>query len=67
VHAAFFYQYTATHPEFLDATNNLPPYLAGHPRRMMIPIGAISGVIFGVILGIFALVASKIFKRTPAE
>ena len=66
VHAAFFYQYMATHPEFLDATNNLPPYLAAHPRRMMLPIGAISGLMFGVILGVFAFAASKIFKKTPA-
>lgn len=29
-HAAFFYQYIATHPEFLQATNGLPPDLAGH-------------------------------------
>ena len=65
-HAAFFYQYVAAHPEFLLSTNNLPGTLKGHPRRMMIPIGAIAGVLSGVILGLFSLVASRIFKKTPA-
>lgn len=65
-HAAFFYPYIASHPEFLQATNGLPATLAGHPRRMMLPIGAISGALFGVILGIFAFVAAKIFNRNTA-
>jgi len=66
-HAAFFDQYIATHPEFLQATAGLPPDLAGHPRRMMLPIGAISGVLFGIILGIFAFVASRIVNRNTAQ
>jgi hypothetical protein len=65
-HAAFFDQYIAAHPEFLGATDGLPPALAGHPRRMMLPIGLISGVLSGVVLGLFAFVASRIFKKTPA-
>jgi hypothetical protein len=64
-HMVFFNDYVASHPEFLRATNGLPPELAAHPRRMMVPIGLISGVIFGVILGLFAFVASKIFNKTP--
>ena len=64
-HMVFFNDYVASHPEFLQATNGLPPELAAHPRRMMVPIGLISGVIFGVILGLFAFVASKIFNKTP--
>jgi len=64
---AFFHQYVAAHPEFLQMTSGLPPDLAGHPRRMMLPIGLITGVLSGLILGLFAFVASKIFKKTPAE
>jgi len=66
-HAAFFYQYIAAHPEFLQATAGLPTDLAGHPRRMMVPIGAISGVLFGIILGLFAFIASKIVNRSTAQ
>jgi len=66
-HAAFFDQYIAAHPEYLQATNGLPPDLAGHPRRMMVPIGAISGIIFGVVLGVFAFIASRMFRRAPTE
>jgi len=62
-HIAMFYTYVANHPEFLQATNGLPPDLAGHPRRMMLPIGLISGIMFGLILGFFAWVASKFMKR----
>jgi hypothetical protein len=65
-HATLFDQYIAGHPEFLQATAGLPPDLAAHPRRMMVPIGLITGLLSGVVLGAFAWVASKIFKRTPA-
>src|SRR5439155_7513923 len=63
-HIAMFYTYIANHPEYLQATNGLPPTLAGHPRRMMVPIGIISAILFGIILGLFAWIASKIFKKT---
>ena len=65
-HITMFYTYIANHPEFLQATNGLPPDLAGHPRRMMLPIGIISGIFFGIILGLFAWIASKIFKKTAS-
>ena len=64
VHCAMFYQYIASHPEFIKATEGLPPDLAAHPRRMMLPIGIVSGIIFGVVLGLFAWIASKIVKKS---
>lgn len=64
VHVAMFYTYVANHPEYLQMTEGLPPALSGHPRRLMFLIGPISGVIFGIILGLFAWVASKLFRRT---
>lgn len=63
----FYDQYIAAHPEFLQMTAGLPPDLAVHPRRMMLPIGLISGILSGIVLGLFAWVASKIFKKTPSE
>ena len=65
-HFTMFYTYIASHPEYLLATNGLPPDLAGHPRRMMLPIGVISGIMFGAILGLFVWITSKILKRSAA-
>ena len=62
-HFLMFYTYIASHPEYIQMTDGLPPVLAGHPRRLMFLIGPISGVIFGIILGLFAWIASKIVKR----
>jgi hypothetical protein len=63
-HITMFYTYITTHPEYGQMTAGLPPDLAGHPRRMMLPIGIMSGIIFGIVLGLFAWIASKIVKRT---
>lgn len=62
-HVAMFQTYITTHPEYMQMMAGLPPDLAGHPRRMMLIIGPISGIIFGVILGLFAWIASKIVKK----
>jgi hypothetical protein len=61
-HAAFFYQYIDTHPEYIQMTNGLPETLAGHPRRMMVVIGPLTGVFFGLIQGLFAWIASRFVK-----
>ena len=62
-HAAFFYAYIANHPDELKMMDSLPPMMADHPRRMMVVIGPIVGVISGLVLGLFAWVASKILKK----
>ena len=62
-HCAMFYTYIANHPEYIQAIDGLPPALAEHPRRMMLVIGPITGILSGVILGLFAWVASKIIKK----
>src|SRR4051794_34972556 len=62
-HAAMFYTYAANHPKFMQMVYGLPPALAGHPRRLMLLIGPISGVIFGLILGLFSWIAGKIVNR----
>lgn len=61
-HAALFFTYIANHPEYMKMLEN-SPMLAGHPRRMMVVTGPIIGVISGLVLGLFAWVASKIFKK----
>ena len=62
-HASMFYTYAANHPEYMQMVEGLPPALAGHPRRLMFFIGPISGVIFGLILGLFSCIASLIVRR----
>ena len=62
-HAALFYTYIANHPEYLKMAEGLPPMMAGHPRRMMAFTGPIIGVISGLVLGLFAWVASKLVKK----
>jgi hypothetical protein len=66
VHMSLFYAYIANHPEFQQMLDTLPPAVGGHPRRLMLPIGLISGVIFGVIQGLFCWVASKFVKPASA-
>ena len=62
-HASMFYTYAANHPEYMQMVEGLPPALAGHPRRLMFLIGPISGVIFGLILGLFSWIAGLIARR----
>jgi hypothetical protein len=62
-HATFFFTYVVTHPEYLAMTNNLAPALAAHPRRMLLAVGPISGILSGLVLGLFSWVASKFLKR----
>jgi hypothetical protein len=62
-HAATFYTYIENHPEFMQMVGGLPPTLAGHPRRLMFLIGPLSGVIFGLVLGLFAWVAGRLLNR----
>jgi len=66
-HAALFYTYIVNHPEYMKMSDSLPPMMAGHPRRMMVVTGPIIGVISGIVLGLFAWIASFIVKKRPAE
>ncbi len=66
-HVTLFYTYIVTHPEYLERTSQLPPLLAGHPRRLLLAVGPISGIISGIVLGFLAWVASKIMKRGTVE
>jgi uncharacterized membrane protein len=45
---------------------NLPHIFANHPRRDMLVVGPVIGVISGLIIGFFAFIASKIVKPKQA-
>ncbi|MBC7399568.1 MAG: hypothetical protein H7289_06460 [Mucilaginibacter sp.] len=56
-HGFFYDSYTAHHPDMAAM------YKGIHPRKMMLVYGPAFGVMFGVILGLFAFAASKIVKK----
>ena len=61
VHLLLAKTYLANHPEEADMMTRMP--WPKHPRILMAITGPFIGVISGIILGIFALIASKILKR----
>jgi len=63
-HILFFSRYLTNHPREAAMTSSMP--LPDSPRLMMGLVGPIVGLISGVIIGLFALVAAKLLKpRAP--
>lgn len=60
-HVLFFDKYLAAHPEMLTMNASMP--MPEHPRVMMLVMGPVFGLVSGIVLGLFALIASKIIKR----
>jgi hypothetical protein len=65
VHAFFYGRYINHHPDMVEMSAKIP-FLSDHGRRQMIVMGPIFGVVFGLIQGLFAFLASKGVKRQPA-
>lgn len=63
VHVMLYEHYVAGHPDYMEMMAGLPPDLAAHPRRMMLPINLIIGLLSGVVLGVFAFIAGRIARR----
>ena len=62
-HVLFFHAYIAHHPDELAMMANTP--WPAHPRRMMVVTGPLIGAASGLVLGLFAWIASKLVKRQP--
>jgi len=60
-HIIFFQTYIAHHAEEAEMMTNMPS--PGSPMIMMLVTGIGIGIISGLILGLFAFIASKIFKK----
>jgi hypothetical protein len=60
-HAVLFTTYMANHPEAAQMNASMP--MADNPRLLMVIMGPIIGAIFGLVLGVFAVVASKLVKK----
>ena len=63
-HIVLFNQYIATHAQEAAAMSSMP--MAGSPRLMMAIVGPVIGLISGVVIGLFALLAGKLMKRPAA-
>jgi hypothetical protein len=63
-HVLFFDTYAAGHPEEMARSASAPL----PPRLLMLVVGPVIGVVSGVVLGLFSLVASKLMKpAAPAS
>ena len=68
VHVFFRETYVAHHPKAAALFATMPPELLVHPRFAMVLTGPVFGIMFGIILGLFSFIASKIVKNeSPAS
>lgn len=65
-HMIFYTSYIANHPSVAKMAED-HPILPSHPRLAMLITGPVFGIASGLVLGLFAFIASKIVKKnTPA-
>ena len=62
-HVIFYNSYIAHHPNAASMNLSMPAFFIIHPRVAMIIMGPVFGIISGIILGLFSVVASKIVKK----
>lgn len=62
-HVLLFETYVAHHGGEAAMMKNLPAGVS--PRLLMACVGPIIGVVSGAVIGLFALIAARIVKRTP--
>jgi hypothetical protein len=63
-HVLLFKTYIDGHPKEAEMMSTMP--MPKHPRMMMLLTGPVIGIISGLVLGLFAFVASKIWKPRVA-
>ena len=63
-HILFYSTYIANHPSIAKMSHD-HPLLPTHPRLSMLIMGPLFGAASGVILGLFAFIASKIVVKKP--
>jgi hypothetical protein len=61
LHVLLFHVYANNHPKEVEQMGAM--FLPRHPRVMMLITGPFIGLISGLVLGLFAFVASKIWKN----
>jgi hypothetical protein len=63
VHTIFYDTYIANHPSVALMNNDAPVSMASHPRLVQAVFGTLIGVVSGVVLGVFSVIASKFVKK----
>jgi hypothetical protein len=61
-HIIFYSTYITNHPSVVKMSAEYP-FLPAHPRLAMLIMGPLFGIGFGLILGLFAFIASLIVKK----
>jgi len=61
-HMIFYATYIANHPSVAKMAEE-HPILPSHPRLAMLITGPVFGIASGLVLGLFAFIASKIVKK----
>ena len=59
-HILMYNSYIANHPEMTNM--NAQMHMVNHPRLLMALFGPVFGACFGLIMGLFAFIASKLVK-----
>jgi hypothetical protein len=64
-HIALFDQYIARHPREAAMMTSMP--LPNQPRLMMALTGPLIGVVSGIVIGLFAVIAARLVRRRAAQ
>ncbi|HEY4875980.1 MAG TPA: hypothetical protein VIH86_10430 [Puia sp.] len=62
-HVLFASTYLPVHPQYMEMIASMPPMMKDHERITMTLLGLPFGIAFGLVLGLFCLIASKIIKK----
>jgi hypothetical protein len=62
-HVLFASTYLPNHPQMMEWTASMPLFLQHHQRTFMLLSGLPFGIAFGLVLGLFCFIASKIIKK----
>jgi hypothetical protein len=65
IHIYYFHTYLYNHPKM--AVMMSEGLMSGHPRRIMAITGPLVGIVSGVVLGLMAVVASKLVKKQNTQ
>ncbi|HLY69288.1 MAG TPA: hypothetical protein VKR53_06135 [Puia sp.] len=62
-HILFAATYLPNHPQMQEMTASMPLFAQHHQRILMAILGLPFGAVFGLVLGLFCFVASKMIKK----
>ena len=61
VHVLLFDTYVSNHAKEMEMMKNMPVHM--EPKMMMMLMGPLIGIVSGLVLGLFAFIASKMVKK----